>query len=209
MMEGGYKPGKGADVLNFSPNAITEMPSYFSTNEHFAVWLELKKAVDNLLTFLPKEFVPEVGMNVGYALQDAKKLEDICAINGRIVKTKDKPVRCGGMEFGVSKHVASVILAAMKFDPETRCAMNIKYSDENIEKCKKAGFKIGTFDRMQEPHEVKSTMEWGTKYAIQKLGCIPDVIYDEGGVGKEPMIRVLGKNPKDAVNKARILFKKI
>ena len=209
MIEEGYKPGKGADVLNFSPNAITEMPSYFSTNEHFAVWLELKKAVDELLTFLPRDFIPEVGMNVGYALQDAKKLEDICAINGRIVKTKDKPVRCGGIEFGVSKHVAAIILAAMTFNPETRCAMNIKYSDENIEKYKKAGFKIGTFDRIQEPHKVKSTMEWGTKYAIQRLGRVPDVIYDEGSIGKEPMIRVLGKNPKDVVNKARILFKKI
>ena len=209
MIEEGYKPGKGSDVLNYSPNIIADMHPYFPTNEHFAVWLELKKAVDKLLTFLPKEFVPEVGMNIGYALQDAKKLEDICAINGRIVKTKDKPQRCGGIEFGVSKHVASIILAAMKFDPETRCAMNIKYSDENIEKYKKAGFKIGTFDRIQEPHEVKSTMEWGTAQAIQKLGSMPDIIYDTGGKGKEPMIRILGKNPKDVVNKARILFEKI
>ncbi|MCX6666658.1 MAG: bifunctional hydroxymethylpyrimidine kinase/phosphomethylpyrimidine kinase [Euryarchaeota archaeon] len=209
MIDEGYKPGKGADVLNFSWNAMTEMPSYFTTNEHFAVWLELKKAVDDLLTLLPRDFIPEVGMNVGYALQDAKKLEDICAINGRIVKTKDKPVRYGSIEFGVSKHVASIILAAMKFDRKTRCAMNLKYSDENIEKCKKIEFKIGTFDRIQEPREVKSTMEWGTTKAIQKLGFTPDIIYDTGGKGKEPMIRILGKNPKDVVNKARILFEKI
>jgi len=209
MIDGGYKPGKGADVPNFSPNAITEMPSYFPTNEHFAVWLELKKSVDKLLTFLPKEFVPEVGMNIGYALPSTKRFEDVCAVNGRIVKIRDKPVRCGGIEFGVSKHVASIILAAMKFDRETRCAMNLKYSDENIEKCKKAGFKIGTFDRIQEPREVKSTMEWGTAQAIQKLESMPDIIYDTGGKGKEPMIRILGKNPKDVVNKARILFEKI
>jgi hydroxymethylpyrimidine/phosphomethylpyrimidine kinase len=209
MINEGYKPGKGSDVLNFSWNTITEMPSYFTTEEHFAIWFELKKYVDNLLTFLPKEFVPEVGMNIGYALQDAEKTEDICAINGRIVKTKDNPVRCGGMEFGVSKHVASIILAAMKFDRKTRCAMNLKYSDENIEKCKKAGFKIETFDRLQEPHDTKSTMEWGTAQAIQKLGFVPDVIYDTGGKGKEPMIRILGKNPKDVVNKVHILFEKI
>jgi hydroxymethylpyrimidine kinase / phosphomethylpyrimidine kinase / thiamine-phosphate diphosphorylase len=209
MMEGGYKPGKGADVLNFSWNAITEMPSYFSTNERFAVWLELKKAVDNLLTFLPKEFVPEVGMNIGYALPSTKRFEDVCAVNGRIVKTRDKPARCGGMEFGVSKHVASIILAAMKFDCKTRCAMNLKYSEGNLKRCKKASFKIGTFDRLQEPHDTKSTMEWGTAQAIQKLGSMPDIIYDTGGKGKEPMIRILGKNPKDVVNKARILFEKV
>jgi len=209
MINEGYKPGKGADILNFSQNVIVDAPSYFPTNEQFTVWLELKKAVDELLAFLPRDFVPEVGMNVGYALPNAKKLEDICAINGRIVKTKDKPIRCGCIDFGVSKHVASIILAAMKFDRETRCAMNLKYSDENIEKCKKIEFKIGTFDRIQEPYEVKSTMEWGTAQAIQKLGSMPDIIYDTGGKGKEPMIRILGKNPKDVVNKARILFEKI
>jgi len=29
----------------------------------------------------------------------------------------------------------------------------------------------------------------------------PDFIYDEGGVGKEPMIRVLGRNPVEVVQK--------
>jgi len=209
MINEGYKPGKGSDVLNYSPNMIADMPPYFPTDEHFVVWLELKKAVDELLNFLPKEFVPEVGMNIGYALPNAKRFEDVCAVNGRIVKTKDKPVRCDGIEFDVSKHAASIILAAMKFDKKIRCAMNLKYSDENIERCKKAGFKIGTFDRLQEPQDTKSTMEWGTTKAIQKLGFMPDIIYDTGGKGKEPMIRILGKNPKDVVNKARILFKKI
>jgi len=206
MINEGYKPGKGSDVLNFSPGILADMPSYFSTDEHFATWLELKKAVDELLTFLPKEYIPEVGMNIGYALSNAKRLEDICAINGRIIKTRDKPVRCGRIEFGVSKHVASIILASMKFDHKIRCTMNIKYSEMNLEKCKKAGFKIGTFDRMQEPPETKSTMEWGTTQVIQKLGFIPDIIYDTGGKGKEPMIRILGKNPKDVITKVHILF---
>jgi hydroxymethylpyrimidine/phosphomethylpyrimidine kinase len=29
----------------------------------------------------------------------------------------------------------------------------------------------------------------------------PDLIYDEGDVGKEPMIRVLGRNPMEVVDK--------
>jgi len=202
MIKDGYKPGKGADVLNFSSNATIDVPMHFPTNEHFAVWFELKKAVDELLTFLPRDFVPEVGMNFGYALPNAKKLEEVCAVNGRIVKTKDKPVRCGSIDFGASKHVASIILAAMKFDLKSRCSINIRYSEGNLERCRKTGFKIGTFDRMYEPRNVKSTMEWGTTYAIKKLGFVPDAIYDTGGKGKEPMIRILGKNPKDVVNKA-------
>ena len=82
-----------------------------------------------------------------------------------------------------------------------------KIIQENIKKCKKAGFKIGSFDRINEPNNVKSTMEWGTKKAIKTLGLVPDIIFDKGGMGKEPMIRILGKNPKDVINKAYILFK--
>jgi hydroxymethylpyrimidine/phosphomethylpyrimidine kinase len=30
---------------------------------------------------------------------------------------------------------------------------------------------------------------------------VPDFIYDEGDIGKEPMIRVLGRDPLDVVTK--------
>jgi len=36
---------------------------------------------------------------------------------------------------------------------------------------------------------------------LRKTKKVPDFIYDEGDVGKEPMIRVLGKNPQEVVNK--------
>jgi hydroxymethylpyrimidine/phosphomethylpyrimidine kinase len=49
-------------------------------------------------------------------------------------------------------------------------------------------------------------MEWGTKQAIATLGRVPDVIYDEGGIGKEPMIRILGKNPADVLTKLKKLL---
>ena len=46
-------------------------------------------------------------------------------------------------------------------------------------------------------------MEWGTKQAIMTCGCVPDIISDTGAVGKEPMIRVLGKNPQDVLAKIK------
>ena len=208
MIKQGYKPGKGSDVLNHSTYVAGDIPSSFQTNQHFDIWLELKTSVDKLLSFLPVEYIPEVGVNIGYALPDAKRLEDVCAIDGRIVKTRDRIVRYGRLDFGVSKHVASIILTEMKFNPDMRCAMNLRYSEENIRKCRKTGFKIGFFDRTNEPKDEKSTMEWGTKETIKKLGYVPDVIFDKGGLGKEPMIRILGKNPEDVIDKALILVKK-
>jgi hydroxymethylpyrimidine/phosphomethylpyrimidine kinase len=207
MMYKGYSPGKGSDVLNHSFDIENDIPPKFSTDEQVIVWMGLKTSVDDLLSFLPKECIPEVGMNIGYALPNAKKLKDVCSINGRIVKTKDKFVSCGRLDFGVSKHIASIILAAMNTDQSNRCAMNIKYSERILQECRKAGFSISSFDRTCEPKSVNSTMEWGTSEAIKKHKSVPDIIYDEGGVGKEPMIRVIGKNPKDVIDKIRALRK--
>jgi len=208
MIKKGYNPGKGIDVLNHDSKIIKEIPYSFPTDKHFNLWLELNESVANLLSFLESEYIAEVGMNFGYALPFAKKIEEICAINGRIVKTNEKPILCGFLDFGVSKHIASIILTAMSFDREFRCAVNIKYSDKIIEKCKKLDLKIGSFDRRKEPKKVKSTMEWGTKDVIKKLGYAPDIIYDKGSIGKEPMIRILGKKSNEVVNKARSIIKK-
>jgi len=207
MIEQGYTPGVGSDVLNHSSNLVCEMPYSFPTNDHFTSWLDLKTSVDNLLSFLPKKYIPEVGVNIGYALPNAKTLEQVCAINGRITKTQDKPIMCGGLAFGVSGHIAAIILAAMAFDLDVRCAMNVRYCEENLGKCKKVDFTIGSFDRSKEPTKKISTMEWGTKETITRLNYIPDIIYDTGGMGKEPMIRILGKNPKEVVDKVYILSK--
>ncbi len=155
----------------------------------------------------PTRFVPEVGMNFAYALKNAKTLDEICAVDGRILKTKEKVETCGGIKFGVSQHVASIVLAAMSLDKDVRSVVNIRFSKKNLEMCKKAGFRIGFFDRKNEPKTTTSTMEWGTKQAIKDIGFVPDIIYDEGGMGKEPMIRLLGENPKDVLFKFNRLLK--
>lgn len=206
MIKKGYKPGKGSDVLNHLCNI--SMPNSYENNEYFDVWFELKNAIQTLLPILPLTFIPEVGMNFAYAVKKAQKFQDICAINGRISKTKHKAKICGSIDFGSSQHVASILLTVMSIDKDVRSAVNIRYSKELLELCTKTNLSIGSFNRKNEPPNVISTMEWGTKYAISKLGFIPDVIFDTGGIGKEPMIRVLGNNPKDVLYKLIKLIKK-
>ena len=205
MINDGYFVGEGSDFLNSFTDAVLNYSPIFPTREHFDVWLDLKMYIDNLLSFLDNDFIPEVGMNIGYALSNAKIADDICAIKGRIVKTNDKPLLNGSLSFGSSKHIASIILTAMKFDPSLRCAMNIKYSEESVDLCKKVGLLIGLFDRNDEPENIKSSMEWGTFEVLKKCKLTPDIVYDIGGHGKEPMIRILGKNPKDVVDKLCLL----
>ncbi len=115
----------------------------------------------------------------------------------------------GAVEYGVSRHMARVVLAAMNSDIEMRSAMNIKYRPEVLKKIESAGgFVISSFNREEQP-EQSSTMEWGTKSAIEKAGRIPDIIYDEGGVGKEPMIRIIGRDPAEVVSKLKRILEAV
>jgi hydroxymethylpyrimidine/phosphomethylpyrimidine kinase len=205
MIKDGYSPGKGSDVLNHSCELTLPIGLYHDSQ--VTIWLELKDAADKLISILPPSFIPEVGMNYTYAQKNANELDEICAIDGRIVKIKDKARICGSINFNVSKHVASIVLAAMSFDKNMRSALNIRFSEDNLKLCKKAGFSIGFFNRKDEPSNINSTMEWGTKQVIKDLGFVTDVIYDEGGIGKEPMIRILGKNPKNVLEKLQKMIK--
>lgn len=177
-----------------------EMPEPVMTEEEQQVFGLLSKAAAEVPDILPVSFVPEVGINIGYALPNASEKTEVCALEGRFVSAGDTIVRAGGIAFGGSTHVARIILTAMKYDRESRSAMNIRYSYDILKICTAADLSIATFDRKLEPKK-RSTMEWGVKTAIKKMGTVPDIIYDKGGMGKEPMIRILGKDPPDVLNK--------
>ena len=194
----GLPLGKGAGPTNPFAYILREMDRY-------RVIQELKKAVQMLKATTVGHLIPEVSSNLGYALPQAEGVEDVAAFPGRIVRWKDTIMTFGDPEFGASRHVANIILTVMKFDPEYCSAMNIRYSKENVLQLKRRDFFVGHFDRKQEPKRVKekegSSLEWGVGEVLKRLKRVPDFIYDEGDVGKEPMIRVLGKNPIEVVQK--------
>jgi len=135
--------------------------------------------------------IPEVGTNIGMALSGATGTDDVAAVRGRIVRV-DGAKAVGNVEFGASRHVAKVILAAMRFDGNMRSAMNIRYSPDILSACKKLGFSIASFDR-----------------AIEGFGAVPDVVYDLGSVGKEAMVRLLGRTATEVAKKATKICKKL
>ena len=197
-IQSGLNLGKGTGPTNPSAYVLREM-------ERYRVIQDLKRAVEVLQENKIGHLIPEVSSNLGYALPQAEGIGDVAAFSGRIVRFKDSMATHSGPEFGASQHVANIILTVMKFDPEYCSAMNIRYSKENVEKLKGKGFLIGHFDRRFEPKLVKqregSSLEWGVGEVLKKMKRVPDFICDKGAVGKEPMIRVLGRNPMDVVTK--------
>jgi hydroxymethylpyrimidine/phosphomethylpyrimidine kinase len=190
--------GEGIDSINITLKDQLD-------DEQLQIITKVTKSVDKLLQILQTSFIPEVGINLGFARENAKELSEICALTGRIVRVGECVGTLGRAGFGASKHVGRIILAAMKYDVKSRSAVNIKFRQEIIETCKHLGFSVGTFSRENEPEDV-SSMEWGTQAAIEQLGYVPDIIYDTGGIGKEPMIRILGKDPEDVVSKLETII---
>jgi hydroxymethylpyrimidine/phosphomethylpyrimidine kinase len=132
------------------------------------------------------------------------------AFPGRIIRFKDTVSAVGVPEPGASRHIANIILTVMQFDPAFRAAMNIRYSSDILRACRKQKWKIKTFDRQKEPKRIKrkegSSLEWGVGSVLEKSASVPDAIYDLGDVGKEPMIRILGRTPQEVVNKVLCLL---
>ena len=82
-----------------------------------------------------------------------------------------------------------------------RAAINIRFSEEALKKLESMGLTISSYDRKEEPKEIKSveggTIQWGVKQAIKRIGKVPDVIYHKGDWGKEPMIVLLGRSASE------------
>jgi hydroxymethylpyrimidine kinase/phosphomethylpyrimidine kinase len=164
--------------------------------------VELETAGEELERLMTADLLPEVGTNLGFGVLGAIDSSEVAAFDGRIVRAGLKARKVGCPRFGASKHVARIVLAAASHDPSIRSAMNIKFSEENLSACRRSGLSVSTFDREEEPRGV-SSMTWGVHKAISDFGRVPDVIFDKGGVGKEPMIRLLGESPAVVIVKLK------
>ena len=178
----------------------------------FARDLERYRVLDALQTALVRlqkasigHLIPEVQSNLGYALPFAETRAHVAAFPGRLVRLGETIVSVRGPAFGASRHMASIILTTMRHDPRYRSAMNLRFSESRVRQCQALGWRVRAFDRTHEPDDVKKreggSLEWGMETVLSAGTKIPDVIYDRGDIGKEPMIRVLGQTPHEVVDK--------
>ncbi|MBS7646398.1 MAG: bifunctional hydroxymethylpyrimidine kinase/phosphomethylpyrimidine kinase [Candidatus Bathyarchaeia archaeon] len=197
----GLKIGKGYGPVN-------PMVYLYRETSKYEVLSSLEEA-KNLLEKHPEvaALVPEVGMNIAMAVRYAEKVNDIAAIDGRIVKTSSG-VRAGNPRFGCSHHLANYLIEVVKHEEDKRAAVNLKFSEETLKALEDIGLTVSFYDRTKEPEEIKMvegmTIPWGVKEAIKKVGNVPDVIYHRGDIGKEPMIVIFGK---DALSLAKLVVK--
>ena len=153
--------------------------------------------------------IPQCQTNFVYAKQRPKSRRDVLGISGRIVRAGEKVIVAGSLSYGGSKHVADALLAVNKKFPQIRSAVNLRYQDAIISKINQTELTVSSYDRMQEPGDVKShksTIQWGINNAIRDLEekgtrQVPDVVFHRGDFGKEPMVIIFGDTPKNVLEK--------
>jgi predicted fused transcriptional regulator/phosphomethylpyrimidine kinase/predicted transcriptional regulator len=141
------------------------------------------------------DLVPAVGSNLVECLPDARDIEDVAGVPGRLFDVKGRLAVPAEPEFGASGHVASVLLAARTAGNDARAAMNVRYDDGILARLRSADRATAEFDAEYDDLEVA---------VGRALAESPDaaVLYHTGGYGVEPIVYVLGP---DAESVARVV----
>ena len=175
-------------------NQIKEIYNYISNNTKF------------------RKLIPEVRMNISGSLPNATRKEEIAGIEGRITIIGGYPHASGDIKFNVTDHTARLILSAKEFDKSINFVTNLRYKDKFI-KIIQEKTDLATFEFLREsqPDSIKQeeryTMRWLIEESKTKMGEIPDIIWDKGSIGKEPMIRLFSKTSKDMIQKLKEIIR--
>ena len=113
-------------------------------------------------------------------------------------------------EFGASRHMARVLLTAMKHNPELRAAVNIKFDDKIADIL--SSMYLNVIHISRRDHEVSLEGDVVVSAFKTKLNSggilVPQVVTDEGGEGLEPITYIFGRNATEAVRRTLAIAKK-
>lgn len=144
--------------------------------------------------------VPEVRVNLVYALRGAQGPQEVAGVEGRISVVGGLPRACGKPAFGVSSHMARLILEVRRYDNAVNAGINFRCDDELIrtvkDYCSARHLNFGYIDRSAEPPAVAEqeggSMPWKIKELWDRFGVIPTLFYEGPGWGKEPLFVAVG-----------------
>jgi predicted fused transcriptional regulator/phosphomethylpyrimidine kinase/protein-S-isoprenylcysteine O-methyltransferase Ste14 len=182
-------------ALNFIFGIISRVRGS-SNKEHSEepILVELEEAVNKLI--IVDGFyglIPEVGSNIVYARNNPVSSKDIAGIEGRIIKGKSKPMVCGEINYDASKHLASVILEAIRLNKKILSAINIRGGEDLP----------SLFDSINIEYYILPSKLVGTgcpvAYYLKKAESLYDAYIHPGDFGVEPTTTILAENPTKLV----------
>ncbi|MFC6717791.1 thiamine-phosphate synthase family protein [Natrialbaceae archaeon GCM10025810] len=142
--------------------------------------------------------LPAVGSNLVACTPDAADVDDVAGVPGRIFDVKGKATIPADPEFGVSEHVATVLLAARGGGADVAAATNIRYDPKLVAELLDRGHVAAEFDESGDVgRSVREAIESEPETTV---------LYQTGGMGIEPLIYVLGSDPESVADSIRSLL---
>jgi predicted fused transcriptional regulator/phosphomethylpyrimidine kinase/predicted transcriptional regulator len=153
--------------------------------------------------------IPHVGSNLVECLPDATDIADVAGVPGRIFDVKGRATIPADPEFGVSEHVATVLLSARTAGTPVRAAINVRYDPDLLDQLRAAGYETVEFD-------AESSLERSaagdvdedpivSALAERDAGDRPVALYQTGAQGIEPIIYVLAADAPTVASVVRDL----
>ena len=143
--------------------------------------------------------LPNVGSNLVECTPDAESVEDVAGVPGRILDVMGRVVVPAEPDYGVSAHVATVLLAAREGGSDARGALNVRYDADLLDQLASMGHEAVEFDPDRE--------EPGRDAVLAAMESNPNAtaVYQTGGFGVEPIIYLLAPTAPDVAELAREL----
>ncbi|MHC3439642.1 thiamine-phosphate synthase family protein [Natrialbaceae archaeon A-gly3] len=154
------------------------------------------RVLENASSFA--SLIPAVGSNLVACVPDAEDVDDVAGVPGRIFDVKGKTTVPADPEFGVSEHVATVLLAAREHGSDAAAAANIRYDPDVLARLEERGHVTAEFD---EAGDVASSVGAAIEERPETT-----VLYQTGGEGIEPNVYVLGDDPESVASEIRELL---
>ena len=139
--------------------------------------------------------IPNVGSNLVECTADARSIDDVAGVPGRIFDVKGRAAIPGEPEFGVSEHVASVLLAARASGSDARATVNVTYEPSLVERFADRGHVVVEFGGGPDLDDA----------IAEALESAPEatVLAQTGGFGIEPITYVLAPDAVAAAEAVR------
>lgn len=162
-----------------------------------ALLRRLEWAIGRLDVKRIQHILPAVGMNIASCIKGARSNEDVAAFPGRIAIVNGKLRHHETPAFGVSKHLASILIQAHTMNQAKTSIINLKpvidKDKVDIERIKDICDQLGySFATCKKGKLVGS---------YSKL----DIILDEGGYGWEPSLYILAHNPLELIDRTHLI----
>ncbi len=168
-----------------------------SGQQQRALLRRLEWAIGRLDSRRIQHVLPAVGMNIASCIKGARDASEVAAFPGRITIVSGKLRHYETPAFGVSKHLANLLIQAHTINEAKTSVINLKpqivddkVDVSSIEKiCEQLGYAFAKCD----------------KGKIIGSHTKLDVILDSGGYGWEPSLYILAHNPLELIDRTHLI----